>query len=84
MQITQYIRKWGNGRAVRLPKKMLDAAKLHTGHELVINQQGRSIVITPASDDYNKTLDELLDGVTPHAVGGEVLWGIDHGLEKYD
>lgn len=71
MEITQHVRKWGNGNAVRLPKKVLDAAKLHAGQELSVHLRGRSIVLTPIVKRTQPTLEQLLKGVTPQAVGGE-------------
>lgn len=84
MNITQQLRKWGNGNAVRLPKKILIAANLHTNQSISVRLHGRSIVLTPIKDQSKPTLDELLYNVTPQLVGGEVKWGTDQGLEEYD
>lgn len=67
---------------MRLPKKVLDAAKLSTGQPLSIHLHGRSIVLTPIEDHSDPTIQELLEGVTPQAVSGEVAWGEDQGLER--
>lgn len=47
MQLKQYLRRWGNGRAVRLPKEVLRAVDLQEGQSLAIHLEGRSIILTP-------------------------------------
>ena len=84
MNITQYVCQWGNGTAVRLPKKVLEAAKVHLGQELTVHLEGRSIVLTPIEKHEAPTLESLLNGVTPKKVGGEIGWGDDWGLERHD
>jgi antitoxin component of MazEF toxin-antitoxin module len=86
MQVTQHIQKWGNGTGIRLPKKLLDEAKLRPGQTVAINLSGSSIVLTPVNDDTDRlpNLAELLRGVTPGKVGGEYNWGADQSHEKVD
>jgi antitoxin component of MazEF toxin-antitoxin module len=86
MQVTQHIQKWGNGTGIRLPKKLLEEAKLRPGQTVAINLSGPSIVLTPVKDntDHLPSLGELLHEVTPDKVGGEYNWGADQGHEKLD
>lgn len=86
MHITQQIQRWGNSPALRLPKKVVDAAKLTLGQSVEIDLRGTSIVLTPVerSPERLPSLDELLSGVTPAKVGGEVNWGQDRGRERVD
>lgn len=62
MQVTQYIRKWGNSNAVRLPKKMTDVAKLRVGQEILITLNSRTIVLTPIDNTLSdqKRTDAIL------------------------
>src|SRR5258706_13032615 len=65
MNITQNLQKWGNSSGVRLPKKVIDAARLRPDQTLSISLQGKSIVLTPVNNEDNFTLDTMLKGVTP-------------------
>ena len=80
MNITQTLEKWGNSQGVRLPKKVLEVARLRRDSRLAISLRGRSIVLTPINDDGS--LDTMLAGVTPQAVGGEFNLGADVGAER--
>lgn len=84
MHITQQLHKWGNGTGVRLPKKVLEAVNLKPGQEVAIDLQDRSIVLTPVEPRGRQlpNLADLLDGVTPELVGGELTWGQDRGQER--
>ncbi len=84
MNITQHLRQWGNAAAIRLPKKVLEAADLELGQTLSIRLEGRSIVLTPVENNGKPTLNQLLHRVTPEKVSGELVWGPDQGLENYD
>lgn len=81
MNITQSVQKWGNGTGVRIPKKVLIAAKLKLNQELNINLKNGSIILTPVKTKPKLTLDDLLKGVTPENVHGEVDWGTPVGRE---
>lgn len=84
MEITQSLQKWGNGRGVRIPKKVVQAAKISINQPLAISIQGTSIVLTPIINDNELTLESMLKGVTPSLVSGELNWGEDIGAEKYE
>ncbi|KKU44393.1 MAG: hypothetical protein UX60_C0007G0017 [Berkelbacteria bacterium GW2011_GWA2_46_7] len=82
MNITQTLEKWGNSQGVRLPKKVVEAARLRENSRLAVSLRGRSIILTPVNDDSN--LEMMLAGVTPQAVGGEFNLGPDVGAERID
>jgi len=84
MDITQSLQKWGNGTGVRIPQKVIKAAKLHINQQLVVTIQDNSIVLTPVADKKKPTLTSMLEGVTPQMVGGEYDWGRDAGAERYE
>ncbi|HUC87534.1 MAG TPA: AbrB/MazE/SpoVT family DNA-binding domain-containing protein [Candidatus Binatia bacterium] len=84
MNITQSVQKWGNGTGVRIPKKVLLAAKLRINQPLIVTLQDNSILLTPIADENYPSLDTMLSGVTPDLVGGELNWGEDVGVEKYE
>jgi len=84
MEITRSLQKWGNGTGVRIPKKVVQAAKLRINQPLVVSLQDYSIVLTPVLDKDNLSLESMLEGVTPDLVSGELNWGEDVGAEKYE
>jgi antitoxin MazE len=84
MNITLSLQKWGNGRGVRIPKKVADAAHLQVNQQLVVTLQNNSIVLTPVVDEKKQSLETMLQGVTPDLVKGELDWGVDAGTERYE
>ena len=84
MNTIQYLRQWGNGTGVRLPKKMLDMAKLQSGQSVSVSLKGRSIVLTPADDEATLTLDDLLNNAASQQMEAEIEWGPNIGREVYD
>lgn len=81
---TQSLQKWGNSAGVRLPKKIIKAAKLKLDQPLVVSLKGQSIILTPIQSDDDFTLATMLDGVTPENVHGEFDWGPNVGAEIID
>lgn len=84
MNITQNLQKWGNGTGVRIPKKVVEAAKLRINQPLEVSLKGKSIVLTPVDKDKNFTLESMLEGVTPENIHPAVDWGPDVGAEIID
>ena len=84
MNITQNLQKWGNSTGVRLPKKVVDAARLKPNQTLSISLKGRSIVLTPVDEDDSFTLEAMLKGVRPENLHPLVDWGPDVGAEIID
>lgn len=84
MNITQNLQKWGNGTGVRIPKKVIDAAKLKVNQPLEVSLKGKSIVLTPVDLDKDFTLEKMLAGVTPENIHPLSDWGPDVGAEVVD
>ena len=73
MHITQSLQKWGNGTGVRIPKKVMLAAKLHLNQPLEVSLSGSSIILTPVIEtDDTLTLDSLLKDVTSESIAAEL------------
>lgn len=81
MNITQSLQKWGNGTGVRIPKKVVVAARLKLYQQLNINLKNGSIILTPVKTKPKVTLEDLLAGVTAENVHKEVDWGQPVGKE---
>jgi antitoxin MazE len=73
--------KWGNSQAVRLPKTVLQAARLKSGDRLAIAVKDGAIVITPARAPA--TLEALLAGIRPGNLHGEAATGPARGREAW-
>ena len=74
------IAKWGNSLAVRIPRTVLRKAGLDEGDRVALGVDAEgNIVVRGAKRRYS--LEELLDGVTPDNVHGEVQWGSPRGKE---
>lgn len=84
MQLIQTTQDWGNSTGVRIPKKALQAAKWANKQDVYVKVDGDSIIFTPVKQAKEKTLDELLEGVTPDNTHPPVAWGPDVGKEIID
>jgi antitoxin MazE len=73
--------RWGNSHAVRIPKKVVDEARLHEGQELEIRVEGGRIALGPAQPQL--TLEALVERITPENVHGEQDWGSPEGKEPW-
>jgi antitoxin MazE len=71
--------KWGNSQAVRLPKAVLEQARVHEGDELTIRVEGGRIALEPATP--TPTLEQLIAGITAQNVHKKQDWGKPIGNE---
>jgi antitoxin MazE len=79
--IRSRIVKWGNSQAVRIPKTVLDQARLREGEELEIRvEAGR---ITLESLNSKLTLESLVARITPENQHHELDWGKPVGREVW-
>jgi len=77
-----HLAEWGNSLAVRLPKNVLEAARLRVGDCLDLRLEScGELVLRPAKRRYE--LKELLAGVTPANRHGEQDWGASAGGEAW-
>jgi len=75
------IQKWGNSLAVRLPKAITEKAGLVISDEVDIDVEdsGKVILLPFVRKQY--MLKELLSGITPSNLHGEIDFGEPHGQE---
>ena len=76
MQTT--ISKWGNSLALRLPRHVVDEARLVEGATVNVEVEDGAIKVTPSRKRFE--LAELLQG---HAPSGELDWGKPTGNEEW-
>ena len=61
------------GTGVRIPKKVMLAAKLHVNQPLEMSISGSSPILTPIIEtDDTSTLDSLLKDVTSESIAAEL------------
>jgi antitoxin MazE len=78
------VARWGNSLAFRIPREVAERLKLKAGESVDIAVAGRTITIKPSAPARRKWSEaELLKGVTPAAVGGEIDWGDPVGDEVW-
>lgn len=79
------IRKWGNSLAVRLPRDLARTLGLTEGSTVELELVDGGAMIRPVQKrrPRARSLDELLEGVTPDVVHDEVDWGEPRGNEAW-
>jgi antitoxin MazE len=74
--------KWGNSLAVRLPRRIVETARLREGDALNLSVgKGGAVVMRPAHRKYR--LEELVSGITPRNRHDETDWGAPVGKEPW-
>ena len=76
------VQKWGNSLAVRLPREVAEKFRLSEGTNVLIQPEGKKIVIRPAKEK-EETLEELVAKITPENRHEEVDWGRPRGREVW-
>jgi antitoxin MazE len=75
------INKWGNSLGVRIPQEVAKEIGLKVGSIVEVTVIDGNAVILPLV--RKDTLADLLEGVTPDLIGGEVDWGHPIGAEVW-
>jgi antitoxin MazE len=73
--------RWGNGTAIRIPKALLEDARLQEGDTLFLSVRNGSIVAKPAK--RKPALKDLMANVSAENIHGEVEWGMPRGKEAW-
>jgi antitoxin MazE len=73
--------KWGNSQAVRIPKTVIEQARLREGDELTIQVLGDRITIEPVSPKL--TIESLVAGITRKNCHSEQDWSKKVGKEVW-
>jgi antitoxin MazE len=77
------IKKWGNSAAVRLPSVLLESLDLKLNSLVEVFTLDEVIVIKPIKQKSNISLEQLLAGITPDNLHGEIETGHAVGKEFY-
>ena len=73
--------RWGNSLGLRIPQEAADRLNLKPGARVSVELGADSITIRPVRAVRKWTEADLLKGVKPDMVGGEVDWGTPVGKE---
>ena len=75
------VKKWGSSASIRIPAGIMEAARLHLDDQVDVREEGGLIVIDPVrTREYD--LAQLLAGITPENLQGEVDFGAPVGRES--
>jgi antitoxin MazE len=69
------VSRWGKGLGIRIPQDAVERLNLQIGAQVSFEVRAGSITIRPLCKPSKWTEAQLLKGVTPRAVRGEVDWG---------
>lgn len=75
------IAKWGNSLAIRLPRHVLDEAKLAEGTPVDLSVRDGQVVVTPVRKKFK--LDEILAQMGDNQAHPEHDWGKPKGDEVW-
>ncbi|ARO86367.1 AbrB/MazE/SpoVT family DNA-binding domain-containing protein [Nitrosospira lacus] len=74
------VKKWGNSASVRIPAGVMEAAHLSLDDPVDIREEEGRIIIEPICT-HKYDLAQLLAGITPENLHGEVDFGVPVGKE---
>lgn len=75
----QFVKKWGNSPAVRLPAAIMEAAHLALDQAVEVRAENGRVIIEPATPSY--ALEDLLAGITEENLHAEQDFGAPQGQE---
>ncbi len=82
--MTTSIQKWGNSQGIRIPKYLLDAAKLTISDKIEIRAESDKLIIEKAAPiSEHKTIKELFAGYDGKYTPQEIDWGERTGEEVW-
>lgn len=82
--MTTSIQRWGNSQGIRIPKYLLDAAKLTASDKITIRAEKDMLIIEKAAPTAaRKTIKELFAGYDGDYKPQEIDWGGQEGKEVW-
>ena len=78
------VQKWGNSQGLRLPKQVLENARIAVGDDVEVAVKDGVIVISPVKRRRGKyDLRELVSRIPKNYKAGETDWGKPAGREVW-
>lgn len=75
------VRKWGNSASVRIPRAVLEEAKLKVDQKVDVQVEAGAVVIRAVRREYD--LADLVSQITPENLHPETDWGPPVGKEVW-
>lgn len=76
------VQRWGNSLALRIPKTFATETALADGSEVDLALEDGRLVVTPVAESP-VLLEDLLAGITPENLHGEIDTGPSVGAEAW-
>jgi antitoxin MazE len=80
MKTTTQVKMWGNSLAIRIPSRVARDLGLTSDSQIEITSDGNTATIK-REENSRLSLEELVKGITPENIHGEVDWGEPAGNE---
>jgi antitoxin MazE len=80
MKTTTQVKMWGNSLAIRIPSRVARDLGLTSDSQIEITSDGTTAIIK-REENSRLSLEELVKGITPENIHGEVDWGEPAGNE---
>lgn len=78
------IQKWGNSQGLRLPKRVLEDARISVGDDIDVTTRDGVIIIAPVRRVRGKrNLQELVSRIPKNYETAEIDWGEPVGREVW-
>ena len=78
------IQKWGNSQGLRLPKRVLEDARISVGDDIDVTTRDGVIIIAPVRRVRGKrNLQELVSRIPKNYEIAEIDWGEPVGRETW-
>jgi antitoxin MazE len=79
------VQKWGNSLALRIPKALATETGLGENAEVELSSDNGRLVVTPRKRKRKPkyTIEEMLRGITPENLHGEIDFGPPVGKEVW-
>lgn len=78
------VQKWGNSQGLRLPRHVLEDARISIGDDVNVTARDGDIIISPLKRIRGKvSLEELVSRISKSYKTGEVNWGRPAGKEAW-
>lgn len=82
MKTTAQVKKWGNSLAIRIPTRVAQDLGLTNDSQVEITTDGQTAILR-REVNAPVSLADLVQGITPENMHGEVDWGEPIGKEAW-
>ena len=80
MKTTTQVKMWGNSLAIRIPSRIARDLGLSSDSQVEITSDGTTATIK-RDEQPRLSLEDLVEGITPENIHGEMNWGAPVGNE---